>query len=356
MHAHFSRIRLWMLAFAVVLLASACNDSTSTATTTTPAAETLSGTAATGAAIVGTVSVVDTKGVQVNTTTATNGSFTATVTGMAGPFIVKVVPNGAGETLYSWAGSSNATVNVTPLTNLALFMANGNGNLGTLYNAWASSHAGLTAQKIEDARKVVDANFSTHLTSRGLDPATYNFFNTAFTVNGSGVDGFLDSLRVTIGTSGTFTVTVNNATFAFNVNATTTSGTGTGTGTGTSTGTIAGTWKTTVSGMVNGLAIDQVLTSNIPAANIPATQAAFNSAAEVYASSLTGSVNTPGFSINYSIGNLQLTYNPHIAGAVGDSINGTYKGTITVSGTANGFTIPPTTVTVDIAYLYERTS
>jgi hypothetical protein len=41
MHSHFSRIKFWMLAFAVALLASACSHNTST--TTTPAAETLSG-------------------------------------------------------------------------------------------------------------------------------------------------------------------------------------------------------------------------------------------------------------------------------------------------------------------------
>lgn len=209
-----SGLRILLLAgFAVIL--AACSDGGSSSIPST----TLSGTAAVGAPIDGYAYVVDAKGTEVNTATdPASGDWSVSVEGMSGPFLIRVVPNGAGDTLYSYASAANLTVNITSLTHLATFLAF-DGDLGALYTNWAANHGELTAQAILDAQAVINANFATEMDAMGLDHTTYDFFSTPFTANSTGIDALLDMLSISIDfDSNSFTVSVNDEPFAFNVN------------------------------------------------------------------------------------------------------------------------------------------
>ncbi|RLL53054.1 hypothetical protein D8Y20_06040 [Mariprofundus sp. EBB-1] len=175
---------------------------------------TLTGTTATGAPIAGFVYVRDAKGTEINIATGVNGSFALNATGMTPPFMIKVVPANGAPALYSYASSVTQTVNLTPLTNMAMFLAGGSVDLATLYAAWNGT--GITAATILNAQKAVNANFTTQITAAGLDPTTYDFFTTAFSANGTGIDGMMDTMQVTVTPGTGIGIKINAKPFVFN--------------------------------------------------------------------------------------------------------------------------------------------
>ncbi len=229
--------RIFWLAFSMILL-NACDNSNPSAPPE------LSGTAATGKGIAGTVIVKDANGVEVNVATGADGSYSVLVPDMTPPFLVKVMPNDGTATLYSFANAANETVNITPLTNLAVFLASGNANLDDVYTGWKGK--ALTETAVVDAQKKINANLQAKLTAAGLDAKTFDFRKTAFTADGSGIDGVLDTIKLAVdfakGVIASFDVdgkafSFNNAIdvagfdFASNTPATTTDSTGGGTST-----------------------------------------------------------------------------------------------------------------------------
>jgi hypothetical protein len=132
---------------------------------------------------------------------------------MTAPFMIKVVANGTGEVFYSYADAANITVNVTPLTHLALFLAL-NGDLDALYTNWAANNGQLTAQLIANAQAIINANFAAEMDGEGLDHAVYDFFGDDFTADGTGIDALLDSLTISIDfAGGTYTILVGGVSF-----------------------------------------------------------------------------------------------------------------------------------------------
>lgn len=159
--------------------------------------EDLMGVAATGAATEGTVFVVDAEGTEISKTINADGFFRLDLRGMTAPFILKsVASNGIDPDLFSYAEEANVTANITPLTNLAMYMANGNADPGILYDSWASSFVNIAAADIKNAQAVVNANLSTQYTAFSLDPFTYDFFAARFLANGTSVDALLDAMTV----------------------------------------------------------------------------------------------------------------------------------------------------------------
>ncbi len=181
---------LWLCA---VLAVTGCfhddDDNTNNTTTTT----TVSGTAATGAAMTGTVTAVGANGAQANTTLGTGGAYTLDVNGLTFPLFIRA-NDGAGTVLYSWADAASDTANITPLTTLALVFSDLSDNLNEVFANWAASSAQLTAATMQAAQAKVNANLQTQFVAKGVDHANYDFLTTAFTANGSGIDGVLDTL------------------------------------------------------------------------------------------------------------------------------------------------------------------
>jgi hypothetical protein len=211
-----SGLRILLLAgFAIMLCA--CSNGGSNSFPSSPST-TLSGTAAVGAPIDGYVYVQGGNGSEVNTATdPATGDWSVSVEGMNAPFLIRVVPNGGGDTLYSFASAANLTVNVTSLTHLATYLAF-NGDVNALYTDWAANHSELTAQAILNAQAIINANFATEMDAEGLDHKTYDFFYAAFTANSTGIDALLDRLSISIDFSGnSFTVRLDDTPFSFDV-------------------------------------------------------------------------------------------------------------------------------------------
>ncbi len=199
----------------------------------------ISGTAATGKGIVGTIIVKDANGTEVNTTSSTDGSYSVLVPAMVAPFIIQVVPDDGSPVLFSFATTAGQTVNVTPLTNQALSIASGNADLNAIYQTWDGT--GLTEADVETAQATLLANLSAQLTAAGLDPTAVDLFGDDFDTDGTGIDGVLDILNFNIGADGVITLSDStDSGFSFNpdidISDFIPAGTGTSTGTGTTTG------------------------------------------------------------------------------------------------------------------------
>ncbi|MCK5262845.1 MAG: hypothetical protein KAJ92_04130 [Gammaproteobacteria bacterium] len=161
--------------------------------------EDIDGVAAAGAETQGTVFVVDSAGVEISQPINWGGSFKFDVRGMTAPFMLKTVAsNGTDADLFSYAEEANVTVTITPLTNLAMFIANGNADLSVLYDSWASAFGNIDPLVLKDAQATVNANLSTQYTAFRLDPFTYDFVSTLFLTSGTGFDGLLDAITVDI--------------------------------------------------------------------------------------------------------------------------------------------------------------
>ncbi len=175
-------------AIVLSLVLAACSD-------TDGPPEDLVGTAATGAAISGTVYAMDATGVEISKTINADGYFRLDVRGMTAPFIMKSVAENGSE-LFSYAVGTDVTANITPLTNLAMYIANGNADPAPLYNTWAGVFGSIPATAITDAQATVNANLSTQYTAFSLDPFTYDFIGTRFLANGTSFDALLDAMTV----------------------------------------------------------------------------------------------------------------------------------------------------------------
>lgn len=179
-----------IFAFTAIIM-SGCSSSSDS----TPATAVLSGTAATGAPIDGTVYVKDAKGVEKSVATAADGSFTLDVPDMTPPYLLKI-RTAAGTDLYSFASENGQTVNLTPITNLAMFLAYGKKDLNDLYSAWDGT--GMSSAQVDDAEGVVRANLESQIKAKGIDAASFNLFTSAFKADGSGIDGLMDELKITV--------------------------------------------------------------------------------------------------------------------------------------------------------------
>jgi hypothetical protein len=194
-----------MLTF-LLLPISGCGGGGAGGGTTTPPVQTISGVAAAGKAIVGTVFLKDSAAVptirQADTTLAGGGKFTLDVTGLTKPFMLKVVGTSGSTpyTLYSLA-ADQGTANVNPLTNLVVAVAAARGDLETLYSA--SNRSGMAnisgnlTKALSDVRATLSPLIPTYPVLGSANPIT-----DLFSADGSGLDGVLDLVAVTVDTLG----------------------------------------------------------------------------------------------------------------------------------------------------------
>ncbi len=209
-------IRVLGLAALAMLLVACGGSSGTTPTTPTAATEVISGTAARGAAIEGMVTVIAADGTTVSVTIGAGGSFEVEVTGLSGPFMLKAQPsNGSDPVLFSYAAAAGVVANITPLTHLALYMANSNADPASLFDSWAAQAADLTAQ-IRTQQAIIKANLEAQglLSGNGLANGI-DFFTEAFSANSQGLDAVLDAVSVDL-SSGINIAIANVANFAFN--------------------------------------------------------------------------------------------------------------------------------------------
>ncbi len=228
--------------------------------------EDIFGVAATGAPIAGKVYVVDAAGVEFSEVINVDGSYKLDVRKMTAPFILKAVAdNGTDPDLYAFAEQANVTANLTPMTNLALFIANGNADPAVLYDSWASSFGTITAAGFKEAQAIINANLNIPLTAFALDPFTYDFVGTRFTANGTGIDGLLDAMTLDV-SGGSIDLTITGlGALVFDTAIAITDY-----DIGTDSVAVTGNYTLRLNVTVNGVASSDVyLTTNFPAASLP---------------------------------------------------------------------------------------
>lgn len=173
-----------------------------------PAITTITGTAAAGAAIEGTVTALDSSTPQktFTATTSATGAYTLNVAGGTPPFILTITGTAGGQpaTLNSIAAAPGQTVNITPLTDLIVSIAAGQPGGATLVNLCTSADAAEQAQcktaltaattgtKLSDAVTAVK-NMIAPINTAGIDPLNGALVGGS----GSGMDAVLDAILVT---------------------------------------------------------------------------------------------------------------------------------------------------------------
>ncbi len=210
---------------AILLVLSACGGGgggssspppTTTTPPVTPVATTVTGTAATGAAIQGTVVAIDVNGKTspAATTNSSTGAYTVDVSGMTAPFLLTITGSSGGRlvSLTSVATAAGQTVNLTPLTDLMVAVASGMSGGASLVDACTGTSvatactdalkAAATGTKLKDAAAQV-ATMIAPLNAAGTEP-----LNGSFTADGTGLDGVLDRVLVAPNASGQATVTL----------------------------------------------------------------------------------------------------------------------------------------------------
>jgi len=307
---------------------------------------TLSGTAATGVALDGTVEVVDADGNVSSTVIGAGGVFSITVADHP-PFMLSAASGDGNTVLYSWS-AGGGTVNITPLTSVAMVNAAGM-ELGALFTSWAEDHGEITEDEIDDAVAVVNANLQTYYEANDVDFTTYDFFGEAFDADGTGFDGVLDDVQVSIdGTTVVLTESGSANPIEFHIDIDITE-IHIGGETSGGTGTIPpdSVWQLTVIEHISGES--QTLDETFTGAELPTSEEDFRDFAE---GDLSGDIAIGDISISFNLTNVSLTSN--VSGAVGDTIAGHMEGTISATGIPNAPDITDQPINVD--YQWERIS
>lgn len=155
-----------------------------------------------GAPIVGgLVTVVDSVGRTVTTTTNINGGYRVNVTGFSSPLVASVSKNGRILTSFSTLApvvGKTVVINITGLTDkVASDLVGLSGQIGAV-----KLTAGIILQqaaKIKTLIRSLNASISPFLIVNGLDPVTFDPMTTKLVTDHTGYDAVLDSLRITNG-------------------------------------------------------------------------------------------------------------------------------------------------------------
>jgi hypothetical protein len=252
---------------AALLTACGGGDSAPAATAT------VSGVAATGAAIAsGTVTLKCVSGTTSAATTGTDGSFTVDVTAATLPCVARVeYKDGAGVTrqLHSVITAAG-TANITPLTELLVAKLS-NGAAAAAFDSFtAATGRALTAAQIKAAADAVKAYLVTlgvDVTNFPADPIVTKFTAKNGSTDGDAIDKLLDALKTKLGSK-----SIADAETEINMSSTSTGGGSTSTGSVGCTGDAAalfaanaGSYSSTAqsyggSGTVAGVAVGSTTT------------------------------------------------------------------------------------------------
>ncbi len=194
---------------AVTLLVSACGGGGGGGT---PAPSTLlSGTAAAGAPIIGSVTIKDSTTPTALTKTvpiAADGKYTVDVSGLKAPYMVRADGYVGGNEYHLYSAGTSAdvggTINVTPLTDL--IVANIAGSIAKTYFD-SGSFSGLTAAQLTAQSDALKTKLLPVLQAVGVS-SSIDLLRASFSTDHTGLDAALDVLRVTTDTAtGVATIT-----------------------------------------------------------------------------------------------------------------------------------------------------
>lgn len=191
----------------IVTLSAGCGGGGGSSASPAPApqtpsgtAATLSGTAAAGAPIIGTITVQDssTPAITKQTNIFADGKYSIDVSGMTGPFMLRA--DGAVDTtevhLYSAAVQADVggIINVTPFTDL--IFANIAGTLAKTYFD-NQGYKNLTADAIQTNSDLLKASILPVLQALGMND-TIDLLRISFSADNTGFDRVMDIVKVTV--------------------------------------------------------------------------------------------------------------------------------------------------------------
>jgi len=218
-------IRFLMLAFLAVWGCGGGGDSATDVTNDgddggTVVEKVISGVAAAGAPIIGTVTIKDSEGTEEVTEIEADGSYSIDVSGLVAPFAFRADGYvGAREYhLYSAAVESdiNNTINITPFTDLII--ANIAGDIAeNYYNS--GNFSNLTSDEVEEAETALQEKLQPVLTAMGLD-SSIDLLRTSFNTDHTGLDAVIDVVKVSVDpdtVQATLTNIINLETISMNI-------------------------------------------------------------------------------------------------------------------------------------------
>lgn len=187
------------LVAVAALTITACSDS---GTSSAPVVKqtTVSGTAAAGAPIIGSVTIKDSATPTAQTKTvdiAADGKYVVDVAGMTAPFMVRADGYVGGNEYHLYSAGTSAdvggTINVTPLTDM--IMDNIAGTVAKTYFD-NGSFTGLTAAELTAQSEALKARLLPILQALGVS-SSIDLLRASFNTDHTGIDAALDVLRVT---------------------------------------------------------------------------------------------------------------------------------------------------------------
>lgn len=196
------KIRLMSTALAVSVLLAACGGGGGGKSSgPTGSNATISGTAAAGLPLVGSVTIKDANGTSRTVAIGANGAYTVDTTGLTAPFLLRATGTAGGTTyvVHSAATSAdvNGNINITPLTDLIL--SNVAGQIATNYFD-SGSFGSLSASQLNTEAAKLKEKLLPVLQAMGVDAAT-DLLRAQFTPLSSPLDKALDAISVSYDTS-----------------------------------------------------------------------------------------------------------------------------------------------------------
>ena len=202
-----NRCRYWLpaLLLSQLLVLAACGGSSSSGDSNdggsiTPS-NSLSGTAAAGAPIIGTVTVKGSLGNTKSALIEADGTYNVDVTGLTAPYRLRAQGTVGGRTykLHSYAEEADVggNVNITPFTDL--IVANAAGQIAESYFDSAAP-LDIDPLELEAQEDALQAKLQNVLTALGVDSAI-NLLNSTFSADRSGLDAALDVVSIEVDTT-----------------------------------------------------------------------------------------------------------------------------------------------------------
>lgn len=201
-----------LLMITILFLGSCSSDDDDTTSTTAPAAattKTITGTAASGAPIVGYVKAKGANGVMASADIDVNGKFALDVTSLTAPYILvaRGTVNNESVRLYS-TGVAEGKINITPITNLITNRVVP--GVDNAFENWSSASVVVNSVAIQMVEETVQNQLAPILESFGITE-TIDLMSGDFNTDHSGLDAVLDIVDIKIDSSNNVTIT-NTAT------------------------------------------------------------------------------------------------------------------------------------------------
>ena len=210
----FYRLAVLLPIFIIIAGCGGGGGKASSTSTPAPTTQIISGVAAAGWPLTGTVTIKDSRGTQKNTPSDVTGVYSINVTGMTAPFVLMASGTIAGVSIQLYSGATQAdiggNINITPLTDLII--SNFAGEIAAEYYS-SGNFSNLTADnlnaqdvKLQDVLQPISSGIP------GFPASSVDLLRTfPFLTNNTGLDALIDLLTITDNAS-TNSATITNVT------------------------------------------------------------------------------------------------------------------------------------------------